>query len=131
MNLSEELRKKAPQRSRLRGHGRQAFLAQRNEIAQALVDGYTAKDIWEHLHDQGTMPIQYRTFIDYVNRYIKTGDQKTKLEDQARAGSPPPVIEKENTGGVNSNIDEPMKKADDLTRRFEYDAKGKSKEDLI
>lgn len=115
MTLSEELKHQLkPERQR--GHGRRAFLAQRNEIAQALEDGYRAKEIWEHLHDKGAMPIQYRTFIDYVNRYILCTPQIAR----PIAGPEPPI-----------QSTEAKKKKTGLTRRFEYDASGKSKDDLI
>jgi len=119
MSLSEEMKRQPPGRKKQRGSGRQAFLARRNEIAQALADGYLAKEIWEFLHKKGSMPIQYRTFIDYVNRYIQQSSESKPVNQEQK------VIEQTTTEG------EPKRKTEDLTKRFEYSAKGKSKEDLI
>ena len=75
MGLSEELKKKGYLRknNKQRGIGRRAFLANRDEIAQVLEEGYTAKDIWEHLNEQGVMPIQYQNL-----RTIRTTFHHTK-----------------------------------------------------
>lgn len=124
MNLTEKL-KKSQQKPR-RGRGKQAFLARKNEIAQAIADGYAVKEVWEFLFDQGTIPIQYRTFTDYVNRFVLNIDTQAK-----KAGAnkePDPITNKVNEASKES---EPKKKKEDLTRRFEYDAQGKSAEDLI
>lgn len=132
MSLSEEMKRQPPGRKKQRGSGRQAFLARRNEIAQALADGYLAKEIWEFLHEKGSMPIQYRTFIDYVNRYIqqsnepKPVNQKQKVVEQTTT-----PIKEERSAAQTTTEGEPKRKTEDLTKRFEYSAKGKSKEDLI
>jgi hypothetical protein len=115
MTLSDELKRRA-QAGGQRGRGRQAFLAKRGEIKQALEDGYTAKEVWALLHEKGAMPIQYRTFIDYVNRYLKDHGQQTIM--------PPPLLPKTSTRVIKQRKNK-------LTKRFEFDAKGKSKEDLI
>jgi hypothetical protein len=115
MTLSDELKQRA-QTGGQRGHGRQAFLAMRSEIKQALENGYTAKEVWALLHEKGAMPIQYRTFIDYVNRYLKDYSQQISMPPL-----PPP---KTPTRKVKQRKNQ-------LTKRFEFNAKGKSKEDLI
>lgn len=126
MNLSEEMKRQPPGRKKQRGSGRQAFLARRNEIAQALADGYLAKEIWEFLHEKGSMPIQYRTFIDYVNRYIQQSNEpKPVNQEQKLVEQTTTPIREERTEG------EPKRKTENLTKRFEYSAKGKSKEELI
>jgi hypothetical protein len=133
MNLSEEMKRQPPGRKKQRGSGRQAFLAHRNEIAQALADGYLAKEIWEFLHGKGSMPIQYRTFIDYVNRYIQQpGETKKSGQDEtAVVQTTKPVKEERSVENITKAEGEPKRKTEDLTKRFEYSAKGKSKEDLI
>lgn len=117
MTLSDELK----QRLRTRGHGRQAFLAQRREIARALKDGYPAKTVWALLHEKGVMPLQYRTFMEYVNRYLKDCEQP----QQARPTGKPPSP----TRGKAKTASKSGKKP--LPKRFKFDAKGKSKEELI
>lgn len=125
MSLSEEMKRQPPGRKKQRGSGRQAFLARRNEIAQALADGYLAKEIWEFLHEKGSMPIQYRTFIDYVNRYIQQSKEQKVVEQTTTP------IKEERSAAQTTTEGEPKRKTEDLTKRFEYSAKGKSKEDLI
>ena len=121
MNLTEKL-KNSQQKPR-KGRGRQAFLARKNEIAQALADGYTVKEVWEFLFDQGIIPIQYRTFTDYVNRFVLNEEKHTTKA---------PVTNKPETEKTEVRKEsEPKKKKDDLTRRFEHDARGKSEEELI
>lgn len=119
MSLSDKQRQHRPVRGQP-GGGREAFLAKRAEIRQALEDGYSAKEVWALLHKKGVMPVQYRTFIDYVNRYLKTGGQA-----QARATKP---IKKPLPAKVSAET-KPLK--NQFTRRFEFNAKGKPKEDLI
>lgn len=116
MTLSDELKQRSQAGSQ-RGRGRQAFLAKCSEIKRALEDGYTVKEVWALLHEKGAMPIQYRTFIDYVNRYLKNYTQKAAISP-----SPPPK------GFIKKAIKQRKNKT---TKRFEFDAKGKSKEDLI
>jgi hypothetical protein len=115
MTLSDELKQRA-QAVGQRGRGRQAFLARRSEIKQALENGYTAKEVWALLYEKGAMPIQYRTFIDYVNRYLKDHGQQIGMSPL-----PPP----------KTSTREVKQRKNQLTKRFEFDAKGKSKEDLI
>ena len=110
MGLSEELKKKGYLRknNKQRGIGRRAFLANRDEIAQVLEEGYTAKDIWEHLNEQGVMPIQYRTFAQYVRRFITQKEVKE----------------------TSKKKHEPIRDTD-LTPRFRYAPEAKSRDDLI
>lgn len=126
MSLSDELKKSPPPRQR--GQGRQAFIARRNEIEQALDDGYSSAEIWQHLHDKGVMPIQYRQFVRYVDRYI-TSKQANEQPPVSSGPNNPPTVEREKK--ENREAPKQLKNKDDLTRRFQYDAKGKSEEDLI
>ncbi len=53
-----------------RGEGKRIFLLLKNEIASALREGYTIKVVWRSLTDQNAIDISYRTFAEYVARYI-------------------------------------------------------------
>ncbi len=121
MTLSDKLKQHTTVHNHnQRGHGRYAFITKRSEIKQALEDGYTAKEVWALLHKKGVMPVQYRTFIDYVNRYLKQSEQA-----QPRATKPTKrTIPKKASTEVK-----PLKSQ--FTRRFEFNAKGKRKEELI
>lgn len=126
MELSEQMKQEPPSGTKKRGPGRHAFLALKKDIHQAMNDGYTAKDVWEFLHERGRMPIKYRTFIDYVNRYLQESDEASVSNSQAQQVSATPAI-----SSPAKAAHEPIKKKEDLTRRFSYDAKGKSADELI
>ena len=126
MNLSEELRKRVDKKSNKRGHGRRAFFVAREDIAQALADNYTAKDIWELLNSQGKMPIQYRTFMIYVNRYIRPKDKEKKGSILSERDH----IKTEHST-ANSDSDKMSAKKESLIQRFEFDATGKAEDELI
>ena len=54
-----------------RGAQRAAFLAQKDEIAQALAAGWSVKDIWRTLSEEGRIRVGYQAFCEYVNRWIR------------------------------------------------------------
>jgi hypothetical protein len=56
-----------------------AFLAQRDEIHDALRDGWTVYQIWETLHAEQKITASYNTFCNQVKRLII---------ERARAASP-------------------------------------------
>ena len=126
MNLSDELKSTPPELER--GQGLEMFLAQRSEIKQAIVDGYSSARIWKHLHDKGTMPIQYRQFARYVDRYITSKETTEQLVKASSETNQQPVKKIEKS---NSSEPKQLKEENDLTRRFTYDAKGKSADELI
>lgn len=49
-----------------RDTGRMAFLAQKEQIREALSEGYRAKAIWRALQEEGAMPVGYESFLRYV-----------------------------------------------------------------
>lgn len=60
-----------------RGAGKLAFISAKDEIEEALKQGYFMMDIWSSLQAQKKMPIEYAQFTTYVKKYIKTETQKT------------------------------------------------------
>jgi hypothetical protein len=123
MNLTDELRKSPP--TRKRGQGRQAFLVRQKEIEQAISEGFSSAEVWQHLYNKGLMPIQYRQFVRYVDRYILSNTPEEKPSTEEKITS-----KKENEVSARKTS-KPQKKPDEVSRRFEYNAKGKTKEDLI
>lgn len=119
MALHDELKQRTP----VRGQGRHAFLARRGEIRRALQDGYSVKEVWALLYEKGAIPVQYRTFIDYVNRYLKNDEQP----QTQRTKTPPQPPSK----GAKAESKVVKRHGNQLTKRFKFDAKGRSKEDLI
>lgn len=68
MDLIEGLKKRREEKSKT--HGRYAFLKYKEEIKEALDNGYNAIDIWDHLHKKGEMPIKYNQFTVYIRKLI-------------------------------------------------------------
>ena len=56
---------------------RAAFLALREDIKQALSEGWKSKNIWETLFDEGKITFSYPTFHNYVKKLILTMAVKT------------------------------------------------------
>ena len=72
-SLSERIaeraqKKKQPGRA---GKNRAAFLAVRDEVRQALDDGWPVKDVWETLYEEGAIAFRYDAFIGYVKKLIR------------------------------------------------------------
>lgn len=68
MSLVRELRKRGLPAHR--GAGRAAVLGRREEIAGALAEGYSKRQVWEVLRDQGALAIGYETFARYVGEAL-------------------------------------------------------------
>lgn len=61
----------------LRGvSNRAAFLVVRDEVKQAIDDGWSLRAIWRTLHKKGKMPCGYEAFRTYVKRLVPR-EQKT------------------------------------------------------
>ncbi|PTN12450.1 TraK family protein [Nitrosomonas aestuarii] len=52
-----------------------AFIALKPDIEQALQDGWTVRQVWNTLHDEGKIKCSYQWFRTLVNRHIN-GDRK-------------------------------------------------------
>ena len=48
------------------------FHALKDDVRAALDAGFSSKTIWAHMQEQGRIDFGYETFLDYVNRVIKT-----------------------------------------------------------
>lgn len=73
---------------------RSAFLALREDIKQAINEGWKSKNIWETLFDEGKITFSYPTFHNYVTKLIlstmtaktpQVQDQPTKAEEKKPA----------------------------------------------
>jgi hypothetical protein len=52
------------------GANRAAFLAVREDVNQALDDGWPVKTVWETLHEEGKITFSYPAFCRYVKRLV-------------------------------------------------------------
>ncbi|MBP8170661.1 hypothetical protein CJF35_21345 [Pseudomonas lundensis] len=66
--IAAQMQAQKPARS---GQNRAAFLALRDDITEALADGWPVKTIWQTLHEEGKISFGYDAFISYVNRLIR------------------------------------------------------------
>ena len=60
----------------LKKSNRTIFLALRDQIEEALNDGWTVKVVWETLKEEGKVAFSYQAFNGYVNRLIKNEREK-------------------------------------------------------
>ncbi|MGV4008753.1 TraK family protein [Citrobacter freundii] len=85
------------------GQNRAAFLALRDDITEALADGWSVKTVWQTLHEEGKISFGYDAFISYVNRLIRDpasapdtttpAPQKTKpVSSAVKAPAPKPAM---------------------------------------
>ncbi|RZA10616.1 MAG: traK, partial [Proteobacteria bacterium] len=72
-NYTDELARWATKRQgKVREKNLVIFHALQDDVRAALDAGFSAKTIWAHMQEQGRVDFGYETFLDYVNRVIKT-----------------------------------------------------------
>ena len=57
---------------------RSAFLALRDDIKEAMLDGWALKQIYRTLHTQQKITFSYQTFVNYANELILKPKQALK-----------------------------------------------------
>ena len=103
-----------------KGSGRVEFLALRQEIQDALNDGYLVKEVWQYLKDKGVISIQYRMFIRYVNRFLKSNEILVA-----------PLPKESQVQIESTSLQQPIQTTEKPHKRFEFDPLSKSEEELI
>jgi hypothetical protein len=53
-----------------------AFLAVRDDVKEALDEGYAVKTVWAHMHESKRIEFGYDTFLNYVNRHLRPAEQQ-------------------------------------------------------
>ena len=76
-------------RSSRNARNQAAFLAQRDEISNALKDGWTVYQIWETLHAEQKIAASYNTFCGQVKRLI-VKPERAAYQHSAAASLPSP-----------------------------------------
>jgi polyhydroxyalkanoate synthesis regulator protein len=61
-----------------------SFLAQKNDINEALNEGFSTYVIWKHQSAEENMKMSYRQFCRYVDKYIEQNERPKK--QQAKDG---------------------------------------------
>ncbi|MBU5612641.1 TraK family protein [Geomonas azotofigens] len=88
--ISDRLAAKAAGKKPLasnRNQNRAIFLALRQEIIQALGDGWSIKSIWGILHEEGKVAFGYASFWNYTKRLIQTPPGPPMEERATERGS--------------------------------------------
>lgn len=73
------------------GQNRAAFLALRDDIKEALDDGWPVKTVWQTLREEGKISFGYDAFISYVNQLIRTTEKPTVTPVPAPKVPPKPA----------------------------------------
>ena len=119
MKLMDGIKAEALNQKR-KGSGRVEFLALRQEIQDALNDGYLVKEVWQYLKDKGVISIQYRMFIRYVNRFLKSNETLNS-----------PLSKESQVQIESTSLQQPIQTTEKPHKRFEFDPLSKSEEELI
>lgn len=86
-NLSERIADRLARKPKRSGQNKAAFLAVRDQIKQALDDGWSMKIIWETLHEEGSISFGYHAFVGYVNR-LAIRNKSSQPSSVASASAP-------------------------------------------
>lgn len=78
MQTLDELLKQKEANQSSNSIGVRMFIAQKEEIAKSISGQWKLLEIWQALHDAGKMPVTYRSFTNYVNRFITNPHQTEK-----------------------------------------------------
>ena len=118
--IAERTGRKTPSRS---GMNRSAFLALRDEVKEAIADGWPVKEIWATLYEEGKVSFSYETFRTYVNRLIvgqqlEMGRGTLTGKKERRNGktelSGVQSVDKNSTAGILGFTFNPIPKKEDL-----------------
>ena len=103
----------------LKKSSRTIFLALRDEIEEALKDGWTVKVVWETLKEEGKVTFSYQAFNGYVNRLIKNEREKPDAQGTVSAKD------------ANGKSETGRAEAAGQIPRFDWEGRKTKKEDLI
>jgi hypothetical protein len=87
---------------------RSAFLALRDDIKEAMLDGWALKQIYRTLHTQQKISFSYQTFVNYANELIlksKQAPNATKILNQCAKQETPE--QKSNFNDTETRIKKP------------------------
>ena len=87
---------------------RSAFLALRDDIKEAMLDGWALKQIYRTLHTQKKITCSYQTFVNYANELIlksKQAQNATKILNQCTKQETPE--QKANLNNTETRIKKP------------------------
>lgn len=115
MTLIDQLKK-----DNRRSDGRHSVLVNRDDIREAMDQGYTVKAIWEALRQQGKVSISYQQFRLHVKKLIRQPAPVTVTEPAPASG---PTALPENSSGPIMNRPE--------AKTYKHDPVTPDKDNLI
>jgi len=107
-----------------------SFLAIKDDVKAALNTGHTMKNIWLHMRAEGKISFSYKSFTQYVHRYLKEKDEHKEnpsTTDTEEKESPKKYIEKRESNKIISSEE---KNTSAITAVFKIDHT-REKEDFI
>lgn len=94
---------------------RAAFLVLRDDIKQAINEGWKSKHIWETLFDEGKITFSYPTFLKYVKKLIHPSiDKAAKCEAETIDAKEVAVASQTKSPRIQSFTYNPIAKKEDL-----------------
>lgn len=109
-SLSSRIAARAKEKSTSRNaRNRAIVLALREDIEMAINDGWSVKQIWETLNDEGKIEFSYQAFCGHVNRLIFNNISASTARNSKQSN--PVVAEKQKPAGFVFN---PVPNKDDL-----------------
>jgi hypothetical protein len=104
------------------GKNRAAFLAVRDDVREAINDGWPVIAIWGTLYEEGKVSFSYETFRMYVNRLIRAKRLETELrrvagKEEGRGKSDQASVrpvDHNSTAGIRGLTWNPIPNNDDL-----------------
>lgn len=109
----------------LKRSNRTIFLALRDEIEEALNEGWTVKVVWETLQEEGKVAFSYQAFNGYVNRLIKNEREKPDAQAGTSGEGTVPATE------ANAKSDAGRAETPGQIPRFDWEGRKTKKEELI
>jgi hypothetical protein len=58
-----------------------AFLAVRDDVKEALEEGYAVKTVWAHMYESKRVGFGYDTFLNYVNRHLRRPEEQPAIAE--------------------------------------------------
>ena len=100
---------------------RSAFLSLREDIKEAMGDGWALKQIYRTLHTQNKITFSYQTFVNYANALILkpkplaiTSNRDAKSHVEQQVTNPSAKISMNNSQELPGFIFNPIAKKEDL-----------------
>lgn len=111
--LLDNLRKKhADQQAKAKRHHLN-FLAHKDEIAEALKEGWTSKQIWEQMVEDGMTTMSYASLCRLVKKHIMPSMNDAGDNNLSAGASPPP-----SNPSTKTPVNQSTKKSNTPGRKF-------------